>query len=118
MEKSTQANINQTLATAKRFRWVALIGAALLGIGTVFYHFQEKLSWLDSLYFSTITLTTIGYGDIVPHTPLGKLFTIFYVLIGVGVIAAILNILVKGAAQRRIERFSSKHGRQNDTLQD
>ena len=118
MEKSTQANINETLATAKRFRWVGLIGVVLLGIGTVFYHFQEKLSWLDSLYFSTISLTTIGYGDIVPHTPLGKLFTIFYVLIGVGVIAAVLNILVKSAAQRRIERFSSKRGRHNDTQQD
>ncbi len=111
MDKSTQDTINESLATAKRFRWVALIGAILLGTGTVFYHFQEKLTWLDSLYFSTITLTTIGYGDIVPHTPTGKLFTIFYVLIGVGIIAAILNILVKNAAQRRIERFSSKHGR-------
>lgn len=102
--------MNDTLRTAKRFRWVAMIGGLTLGVGTVFYHFQESLSWLDSLYFSTITLTTIGYGDIVPHTPLGKLFTIFYVLLGVGIIAAVLNILVKNAGERRIEKFKSRHG--------
>lgn len=111
MSKSPQASINDAVASAKRFRWVAMIGALLLGTGTVFYHFQEGLNWLDSIYFSTITLTTVGYGDITPHTPLGKVFTIGYVLVGVGIIAAVLNILVKGAAQRRIERFSSKHGR-------
>ena len=46
-----------------------------LAIGTVAYRFLEDWSWLDSLYFSVITLTTIGYGDFSPKTTLGKLFT-------------------------------------------
>ncbi|MDQ5944245.1 MAG: hypothetical protein QG658_312 [Patescibacteria group bacterium] len=103
-------DMHEALKNAKRFRWVALIAAFVLGVGTVFYHYVESLSWLDAVYFSTITLTTIGYGDITPKTEIGKLFTIFYVLFGVGVIAAILNILVKGAATRRIEKYKSRHG--------
>lgn len=102
--------MNNALNTAKRFRWVLLIAVSILGVGTVFYHYVEHLGWLDAAYFSTITLTTVGYGDITPKTELGKFFTIFYVLFGVGVIAAILNIMVKGAATRRIEKFKQRHG--------
>lgn len=96
--------MHDTIESAKRFRWVASLAASVLGLGTVFYHAVENLSWLDALYFSTITLTTVGYGDITPKTNLGKLFTIFYVLFGVGIIAATLNVLLRGAAERRIQK--------------
>jgi voltage-gated potassium channel Kch len=109
-------DIHDKLRSAKRYRWVALIAASIIGLGTVFYHFVERLSWLDSWYFSTITLTTIGYGDITPKTEIGKLFTIFYVLFGVGVIATILNIMVKGAATRRIERFKKRHSEDDASI--
>jgi len=63
--------------------------------GTVFYHHLEGWSWLDSLYFCVITLTTIGFGDLYPTTPLSKLFTIFYVLIGIGIIFTFIRVLSK-----------------------
>lgn len=84
-----------------QFRIVSGIALAVLAAGVVFYHFVEKLSWIDSLYFCTVTLTTIGYGDIAPKTTFGKLFTIFYVLIGVGIIAAFANLSLKRAVARR-----------------
>ncbi|MBO0409438.1 two pore domain potassium channel family protein [Enterococcus hulanensis] len=62
----------------------------ILTIGTIFYHNIEKMSYLDALYFSVMTLATVGYGDLSPHTALGKLFTIVYVLIGVGIITAVI----------------------------
>ena len=96
---------------ARRFRIVAAIAALVIGIGGVFYHYVEKLVWLNSFYLSVITLTTVGYGDITPQTDAGKLFTIFYVLIGVGIIGASLNILVRTAAERRMEKY---HHRQED----
>lgn len=40
----------------------------------------------NSLYFSVITLTTIGYGDFSPQTDLGKMFTLVYIVIGVALI--------------------------------
>ena len=52
-------------------------------IGAVIYHWLEGWSWLDSFYFVVITLTTIGYGDFSPTTPLAKLITIFYSINGV-----------------------------------
>lgn len=71
-----------------------------LGTGTVFYHTYEGLGWIDSLYFSVITLTTVGYGDFSPTTDGGKIFTIFYVLFGIGIVAFSANYLLKNAAKR------------------
>lgn len=86
---------------APRLRYIIAIALAILLIGVVFYHKVENLSWLDSLYFCVITLTTIGYGDIVPRTDAGKLFTVFYVLIGISILGAIVNYLLRRALVRR-----------------
>lgn len=64
--------------------------AFLLAVGMFFYHSVEHLSYLDALYFSVMTLTTVGYGDIHPVTPIGKIFTMGYVLLGIGVISALI----------------------------
>jgi len=55
---------------------------AIVIIGFVGLMFIEKLSPLQSLYMLVITLATIGYGDVVPVTDAGKIFTICLVLAG------------------------------------
>jgi voltage-gated potassium channel len=94
--------------TALHFKWVVVAALSVILTGTVFYHFFMPLKWIDAIYFSVITITTVGYGDIHPTNDITKIFTIFYVLIGVGIIAASLNILVKVAAQRRLEKRQAR----------
>ena len=71
----------------------ALLGIAsvVVAVGAVFYRFVEDLVWVDSIYFSVITLTTVGYGDFSPTTTTGKVFTIFYVLAGIGIFVAVVT---------------------------
>lgn len=80
---------------------MAGFAALILAVGTVFYHYQEHWRWIDSLYFSVVSLLTVGYGDLTPQTDLGKLFTVFYLIAGVGVLAALANNIIKGAVARR-----------------
>ena len=68
------------------FRALGGIVLLLLGIGTLFYRQIEGWSWVDSIYFCVVTLATVGYGDFAPTTDTGKIFTIFYILLGVGVL--------------------------------
>jgi hypothetical protein len=62
-------------------------------VATIFYHNVEGWSFLDSVYFITVTVATVGYGDFHPVTQLGKIFTIFLILIGVSIaLSAIYSI--------------------------
>lgn len=79
-----------------------------LAIGTVAYRLIEGWSWLDSLYFSVIILTTIGYGDFSPQTDLGKLFTMAYIIVGVALILGFVNTLFLHYKEETIKKRNNK----------
>jgi len=79
--------------TDEDYRILLLTTLGVLGLGTTVYHYVEGWSWIDSLYFSVITLTTVGYGDFYPQTDAGKLFTIFYIIIGIGIILSFIDTI-------------------------
>lgn len=81
--------------TDKQYRGLTIATVIVLINGTLVYHFVEKFSWLDSLYFSVITLTTVGYGDLSPITPFGKVFTIIYIITGIGIILGFVDAFSK-----------------------
>ena len=70
---------------------LSMIALALVAIATVVYRIVEGWSWVDSLYFSVIAVTTIGFGDYTPTTDFTKLFTIAYVIAGVSLVASVFN---------------------------
>lgn len=81
---------------------ITILAIIVLATGTIFYHYQEDWTWVDSFYFSVITLTSVGYGDLTPTTDTSKIFTSFYVLSGIGIIFAFASSVF----QSRIERIS------------
>jgi voltage-gated potassium channel len=75
----------------RAFRGLAQLTIVLLLAGTLFYWRVEDWTPLESFYFSVITLTTVGYGDFSPATALGRAFTIAYVLLGLGIVIALVT---------------------------
>ncbi|MGJ8584491.1 MAG: potassium channel family protein [Marinosulfonomonas sp.] len=68
-----------------KFRGALVLALLLLASGTLFYVKVEGWGWIDALYFSATTMSTVGYGDLTPQTDIGKLFTIVYIFVGVGI---------------------------------
>jgi voltage-gated potassium channel Kch len=81
-----------------KYRAVVVWIILLLLTGTIFYHLEEGWSWLDALYFSVITLSTVGYGDLDPSTPLSKVFTMAFIILGVSIFVSFASML----AQERV----------------
>ncbi|MDD5331954.1 MAG: potassium channel family protein [Candidatus Nanoarchaeia archaeon] len=76
-----------------RARLLILVGIViiLLTIGTFFYHEVEGWSYIDSFYFSSISLATRGYGEVHPEHTISKIFTAAYLLIGVAFILYMMS---------------------------
>jgi voltage-gated potassium channel Kch len=88
-----------------KYRAVVIWIGFILLAGTIFYRQVEGWSWLDSLYFSLITLSTVGYGDISPSTPASKIFTMVYIFLGMSLVASFAGMLVKERGEMHKQRL-------------
>jgi voltage-gated potassium channel len=86
---------------SRQLRYFFLVPLAVVCIGTAGFMLIEKLSFLDSLYFTIATIATVGYGDIHPVTAAGKVFSIVIILIGIGTFLALVTGLTQVFLQRR-----------------
>lgn len=68
----------------KKFTFAIIVFLIFLIGGSFAYSYIEGWRYLDSVYFTVATVTTVGYGDIVPITDTGKIFTIFFSFFGIG----------------------------------
>lgn len=67
--------------------------------GAVGFYLIENFSILDSIYLATETVTTVGYGDVTPKSPAGRIFAIAFMLIGVGTVLYSLTVLAQAVIQ-------------------
>jgi len=70
-----------------------------IAVGTVVFHLLEGWSIVDSLYVTAQTLTTVGYGDVAPHTVYGRIFATGFMLAGVGIVLYALTSTVQSIVQ-------------------
>lgn len=85
------------------FRLLLLAVVGVLSFGTIFFHIVERWSWLNSYFFSVVTLSTVGYGDLVPQTSIGRFVTTLYIFTGVGIIAVFVQAVVKKRTKKIVE---------------
>jgi voltage-gated potassium channel len=80
----------------------------ILFVGTFGYMLLENTSFADGLYLTVITITTVGYGDIVPIHTAGRIFTVVLVFCGVGYVmylfGKITEAMVEGGLRKIVER--------------
>lgn len=90
LEKSAGVRVHTT--TRQIFVLWCLLLVFLFG-GAMVYSFLEPWSYLHSLYFCFVTLSTVGFGDFMPSSDLSKAFSIVYIISGLGVCASIIAVM-------------------------
>ena len=84
------------------------VAGALILTGTLFYWRFEDWTVIQALYFSVVTLTTVGYGDLHPTSAGTQIFTIFYILTGLGVFVALLASVAQQYIAQKAESPSAR----------
>ena len=64
----------------------------------------EDLSFTEAFYFTVVTISTVGYGDINPSTVAGRVLAIVLIVVGVGTFLAVLANATQALLERRQER--------------
>lgn len=71
-----------------RVRGLLALTGTLVALATVLFRWLEGWSWIDALFFAVVTISTVGYGDLVPQTVAGKLATMLFIFCGIGLFVA------------------------------
>lgn len=84
----------------------------LFFLGTLGFRFIANYNWINSLYMTVITIATVGYGEVAPLTDEAKLFTTFFIIASVTIIAFSLSVIteyiVKQSNPKLIQRRKIK----------
>lgn len=89
---------------------VSTLISIILG-GTIFFHYVEGWTWIDSYFFTVVTLSTVGYGNLVPATVLGKIGTTALIFVGLGVFALAIQQFGHFTLKRREQHTERLFGR-------
>ena len=76
----------------------------------------EDRSLTDSLYFIIVTIATVGYGDVHPVTPLGKLFTVILIILGVGTFLGVIANVTEMMLSKREKRVRMENKVMGDVV--
>ncbi|XP_030552936.1 two-pore potassium channel 3-like [Rhodamnia argentea] len=77
-----------------------------IGIGVAAMHFVERLGWLDSFYFSVMSVTTVGYGDRAFTSLPGRIFASIWLLVSTLAVARAFLYLAEARVDKRQRRIA------------
>ena len=88
-----------------------LTAGLVILVGTIVeYNIESKVpntqikTYLDSLWWCVSTVTTVGYGDIVPVSNLGRIVAIFYMFFGISMVSVLFFVITNTVYKRRYDK--------------
>lgn len=96
------APLVRRLFTAQGLRYTALLAILTVLAGGAAYHQTENgQSFGEGVYWAVTTMTTVGYGDLSPHTTAGRIVAIIVMLVGIGFVAIVTGAVAQAFIQPR-----------------
>ena len=99
------AALLRALFTAEGLRYAALLTLLTALAGGVAFASVENTSVGNGIYWAVTTMTTVGYGDITPKTPEGKVITITVMLVGIGFATLVIGAIAERFMNRPVHEF-------------
>jgi len=96
------------MSLQKRLAIAIITLLSIVCMGTLGFHYLEDWNFLESLYATVVTLSTVGYGDFIPHSGEGMLFTVFLIIIGVGTMLYTVGLITETMIEGRLNIILGK----------
>lgn len=104
MKKTQEEQEAELKAQTAQFSLVAIALVILIISSAVFFKIVENWNWVDSYYFTIVTIATVGYGDLHPTTDIGKIGVTVIIMLGIGLFSTFASMLLKRRALKGIEK--------------
>lgn len=108
-----------SLFTNPVFLILTLIGNAIMVGGAALFYLIEgnhEKTFIDSLWWSVATVTTVGYGDIIPQTFLGKILGILLMLAGTAIFAGFTGLFASALIAPEVDEIDTEIRELNERL--
>src|SRR5215470_12283047 len=96
------------MTPTRRFALAISLVALMTIVGAAGYMLIEGWSFLDAFYMSLITISTVGYGEVKPLSPAGRVFTIGLIVAGVGSAVYLFAMIGELVVEGRLREFLGK----------
>lgn len=96
------------MTATRRFALAVSLVAAMTVVGAIGYILIEHMSVLDAFYMSVITISTVGFQEVKPLSPAGRLFTIGLIVTGVGSAIYLFTVIGELVVEGRLREFLGK----------
>lgn len=95
-------------------KYMVFVSLVCIALGGVAIHFAEDMNFFDGLWWSFVTATTVGYGDISPATPAGRVVAAILMVVGIGLIGSLTSTITALFFQRHEQ--SVKHDAKSEII--
>ncbi len=83
----------KTFFNTNGFKYIIILTFTLILMGGVLIHYAEEMSIQDGIWWAFVTATTVGYGDISPVTPVGRMIATVLMIVGIGLIGSLTSTI-------------------------
>lgn len=100
----------------RKLLFAGLYSLILINIGTFGYMLIDGYSFINALYMTVITVSTVGFGEVQPLSDAGKIFTAFLILSGLGIIAYFITTISQNLFQNQMSFFYGAYNKRKGKL--
>ncbi len=93
----------------RRLRSAVYLLAIAVLVGTLGFRLIEHTSWFSSYYMSLVTLSTVGFGEVIPLSHTGRVFTSFLILFNIGFFAYAISTITSIFADNDLDDFFAEY---------
>jgi len=113
-QSMVSAGSPRIMKALRHLRVLAVALTLVVGLGTAGFHYIEGWPWFDGFYMAITTLTTIGYGETHPLSQAGRVFNVFIILSGVGLVFLIIGTLTQALLEFELQNFFGRRRMERD----